>query len=232
MRIVLSLLFVTLVAAIGYGTSTPEFAIFEARYAINEKSLDRFEHAVDIDSVAKNLVQDSISAPISKLLGSGNIAHWVVDNLNDLFKSDLEQAAKNEIRESVKSGTLLVEEGTPGAAPNDDKTLASRSKELGFSDYHYWNMLYSLRETAPTHSQVTLDFRNEKTKKDLLVKVELTRAEGDWFWKVSRVTNIQEIIGALVQDKTQNLKDSADDLGKKIKDLKPLKPAAPQSPDK
>ena len=68
-KTILSLVLVVLLLGSIYVTTTPEFAVLQAHYAVKSKSVGTFERAVDVDKVARNLVIDMVSTPISSLLG-------------------------------------------------------------------------------------------------------------------------------------------------------------------
>lgn len=201
------ILFIVLaVLAVGvcFTYSQPEFAILEAKWAIEHKALENFEHAVDVDAVSHNLAADLINKPINNVLGSGAVANWLTSNLSSLFLDDLTKSIKSEIKSSVGSGTLLVKSTTSGATSSDTK-LADEGDELGFNNYRYAGMVYSQRITGPTECVVTLIFHSDRYKSDLAVKVGLSRAEGDWHWKVSQIVNFTDVVAQMVEEKAKDI---------------------------
>lgn len=186
-----------------------------ARYAIEHRSLEQFEKAVDVDKVAQNAVKDLISQPLTSTADSGDFGQWLSKNLAGWLQTGLGETIKEDIRQAVESGTIPEIHVKSG----DETILDSTSDSLGFSDYHYSGMLRDMRQEGPNTSQLTMLFENPG-KPDLLVQVELTRADGDWFWKISRLSNLPDVIAALSNQKLgeagKSVKDAIDEVKRGI----------------
>lgn len=190
--LVLLIVGIVLTAGAALFCSTPEFAVVRARYAIEYHSLEQFEQAVDVDKVAQNAVKDLISEPLTSAAGDGEFGQWLSNNLAGWLQTNLGETIKEDIRQAVASGAMPEISVKSG----NETILDSTSDSLGFSDYHYSGMLRSMRQEGPNISKVTMLFENPG-KPNLLVQVELSRAQGDWFWKISRLSNLPDVIDDL-----------------------------------
>ena len=204
----LSLFVVVLLLGAVYATTTPEFAVWQAHYAVKSKSVSTFERAVDVDSVAQNLVKDMVSTPVSNALGGGAFGNWVASTFASLFQPDLEAAIKSEIRDSVAAGSLADDvQNSAGQSVGYSTNLDALSKQLGFDRYHYTGIDYFAREAVGSNWLLTLNFQDDK-EHYIGVKVELARADGDWFWKIIRISNFSDVSVELLKIKTNEVKDS------------------------
>ena len=207
-KTILSLVVVVLLLGAVYATTTPEFAVWQAHYAVKSKSVSTFERAVDVDSVAQNLVRDMVSTPVSNALGGGAFGNWVASTLASLFQSNLEAAIKSEIRDSVAAGSLADDvQNSAGQSVGYSTNLDALSKQLGFDRYHYTGIEYFAREAVGSNWLLTLNFQDDK-EHYIGVKVELARADGDWFWKIIRISNFSDVSVELLKIKTNEVKDS------------------------
>ncbi len=207
-KTILSLVLIALLLGSVWLTRTPEFAVFEARFAMKTKSVDIFERAVDVDSVAQNLVRDTVSTPVSNALGGGAFGNWVANNFAALFQSDLEAAIKREIRDSVAAGSLADSAGNSASKTVGTSTnLDTLSKQLGFDRYQYTGLDYFAREAVGSNWVLTLNFHDDKDH-NVAVKVELARADGSWFWQVVRLSNFADVSAELLKNKASAVKDS------------------------
>lgn len=203
----------TFLLCLVYATSTPEFAVIEARYAIESKSVSTFERAVDVDAVAHNLVDDVIKSPLSAMFGGDSVGNWLSTHVTGLVQGPLENAFKEEIRDAVATGALTTAAAQPAinASPTPFQSgivsVISASKQLGFDDYHYTGMEYFHREDVGAHKQLTLNFHSDKDNDNLVVKVELARVDGEWFWRVVKISNFADISDMLVRKKASKIRD-------------------------
>lgn len=219
-KTLLVLSFIAALAGLVYCTTTPEFTVVAARYAIEHKSIDTFEKAVDVDKVTHNLVVDMVSSPVASVVGGGNVGNWITRNISDLLQKSLEPVIKNEIRDAVQNGSLAISKpadavgnASQGNTPSGDATQASDktnlgvvSEQLGFSDYRYTGMEYFHREAIGYNKILTLNFHSDKDSHDIAVKVELEKADGAWFWRVVRISNFTEISNELISRKADQFK--------------------------
>lgn len=206
-KTILSLVFVVLLLGAVYVTTTPEFAVLQAHYAVQSKSVSTFEHAVDVDSVAQNLVNDMVSTPVSNALGGGAFGNWVASKFASLFQPDLEATIKSEIRDAVAAGSLADDVQSASQNAGYSTNLDALSKQLGFDRYHYTGIDYFAREAVGSNWLLTLNFQDDK-QHYLGLKVELVRADGDWFWKIIRISNFADVSVELLKIKTNEIKDS------------------------
>ena len=207
-KTILSLVLVVLLLGSIYVTTTPEFAVWQAHYAVKSKSVGTFERAVDVDSVAQNLVRDMVSTPVSNVLGGGAFGNWVASNFAALFQSDLEAAIESEIHDSVAAGSLADDvQDSAGQSIGYSTNLDALSKQLGFKRYHYAGIDYFAREAVGSNWLLTLNFQDDRDH-NIGVKVELARADGDWFWKIIRISNFSDVSIELLKIKTNEVKDS------------------------
>lgn len=207
-KTILSLVLVVLFLGSIYVTTTPEFAVWQAHYAVKSKSVATFERAVDVDKVAQNLVNDMVSTPVSNLLGAGAFGNWVASKFTALFQSDLEAAIKSEIHDSVAAGSLADDvQDSAGQSIGYSTNLDALSKQLGFNRYHYAGIDYFAREAVGSNWLLTLNFQDDRDH-NIGVKVELARADGDWFWKIIRISNFSDVSIELLKIKTNEVKDS------------------------
>lgn len=210
-KTILWLSLITAVLCLVYSTSTPEFAIVEARYAIESKSVSTFERAVDVDAVSHNLVEDVFKSPLAAMFGGGSVGNWLSNQLGSVVQGPLENSFKAEIREAVTSGGLMANPaGSNAPASPAQSGLISAiavSKQLGFDDYRYIGMDYFHREEIGEHKVLTLNFHSDKDNDDIAVKVELARADGEWFWRVVRISNFTDVSDFLVKKKAGKIRD-------------------------
>lgn len=207
-KTILSLVVVGLLLGSVYATTTPEFAVWQAHLGLKSKSVGTFERAVDVDSVAQNLVRDMVSTPVSNAMGGGAFGNWVASKFASLFQSDLEAAIKSEIRDSVAAGSLADDvQNSAGQSVGYSTNLDALSKQLGFDRYHYTGLDYFAREAVGSNWLLTLNFHDDKDH-GLGVKVELARADGDWFWKIIRISNFSDVSVELLKIKANEVKDS------------------------
>lgn len=173
-------------AAAFYTATSPEFAVFRLHSAIKDRDVSGFENYADVKSIAHNLVQDQVGNPITDLLqGGGAVGTWLNNHLNGSVGPVLDSAMEKEIRSAVYDGAF-------NADHPDDNSLATvyrLQKELGFDQFTYAGMVYTDRQVAGDKAQLSLRYKRPQDGYELVAKVEVTRAPGAVFWRVSRIVN-------------------------------------------
>ena len=192
MKKILFLLVLILLARVAVVFS-PELSIFRLSSAIRHRDVQLFEKYADVHSVAQNLVHDQIAGPITGVFGNDGVGGWLTNGINSAVGPALVTGLEKEIRSAVFDGAFNPDH------PDDNSlvTVYRFQKELGFDQFAYSGMKYGDRQVLGEKTQLSLSYVRAADGYELVVKVELIKAPGEYIWKVSRILNPELVMEEL-----------------------------------
>ncbi|HEY9783788.1 MAG TPA: hypothetical protein V6D17_00205 [Candidatus Obscuribacterales bacterium] len=194
MRIFLVL--AVLVALIGgggywYWTTTPQFAVQQAKDAVKKHDLKTFEKYVDLKTVSSEMADDLLKKPVIAMLGEGIFGHIIAATFTGLFKPQFTRQVEDDLRHYVEFGNWGEAQSPLGGVDSKLGVHKHKFKEItGVS-------------TEGSIGQVTVVLENEsEANKQLLVIFMMRKVDNHW--QIISVKNFPEIIGKLVELKIQD----------------------------
>lgn len=180
-------------------TRSPEYSLYEARRAIEEHDVARFEKHVDLDSVLGRLVDDVLAVSMGDAPTEGPEA------LGAGLASGLIQAMKPALVSAVKDQVIRgIETGDPG--PRDDDapvTLGNVANRLGTADLPALSPNYV--RTEGKISRIGLDYHHAQLDADLTLELKLRDMGG--YWRVVEFSNVRDLL-VHIQELTQQRLDA------------------------
>jgi hypothetical protein len=191
-----ALLFGLLIAIVAGGywyyrtvvSGSPQYSLAQAANAVRTHDVATFERYVDVDGVARNLV-DQIAAESSELQGL-NINQEMLQSALRLLKPQLAKSAQREVRRFVETGS--PEQAAATAQPMGGMNLSVlglAGRVIG-PNPQFKGIKYVNEEDAQT--LVGLEFTQPQYDTTLVVELKMLN-QGD-YWRVTEISNTGALI--------------------------------------
>ena len=187
-----------------YWVERPAYAITMVCNAVREKNPTNFEKYVDLRSIYGSAYDDytdllldknsnlakevKIKNKMAKALAHATFQNVKPDVVNMLSQMTLDSIAERNSAEDKDSKKDIHSYGIKNIFRQFFDTLCEENNLKGLQAEHI-----SLEEVRSGVTAGKVEFSNKKGGEPLIVKFEMTKVTGD-NWKISKITNIQEIV--------------------------------------
>jgi hypothetical protein len=204
-----ALLFGLLIVLVGGGywyyravvMGSPQYSLAQAANAVRTHDVNTFERYVDVDGVARNLV-DQIAAESSELQGL-NINQEMLQSALKLLKPQLAKSAQREVRRFVETGS--PEQAVATAQPMGGMNLSVlglAGRVIG-PNPQFKGIKYVNEDDAQT--LVGLEFTQPQYDTTLVVELKMLDQGG--YWRVTEISNTGALIKHTARLEKQRLQE-------------------------
>ncbi len=180
-------------------TASPQYSLAQAANAVRTHDVVTFERYVDVDRVARNLI-DQVAAEGSSLEAL-NVNGALVQSALRLLKPQLAQAARQEVQRYIETGS--VEAATAAAQPMGGvnvSVLGLAGRVVGPSA-QFKGIKYVNKQDEQT--LVGLEFTQPQYDTTLVVELKMLD-QGD-HWRVTEIANTGTLIKHTARMEKQRL---------------------------
>ncbi len=196
MRFGLIIVFLALSLGAGWWwwwTTTPQYSIEQAKDAIKNHDIAKFEKYVDLDTTSSKMVDDLLAKPMQEALGPSILGQVLITGIVKLVRPAIAAGVKHEIVTFVETGSFRGSQDS-----NQEKTSISLSNfddHLGFRKHAFKEIAYS--KVDGDNAQVELIMHNARFNVDIPLDISMRKMDG--FWQVIKLSNFQSFCGKLIQ---------------------------------
>jgi len=179
--------------------ASPQYSLAQAANAVRTHDVATFERYVDVNKVARNLV-DQVSAESSALEGL-NVNEALVQNALRLLKPQLAQSAQQEVRRYIETGSAEAAAASSqkiGGIPVSILGLAGRviGPNPQFKGIKYVNQ---------QDAQTLVGLEITQPQYDTTLVVELKMLDQGDYWRVTEIANMGTLIKHTARMEKQRL---------------------------